>query len=132
MRFLFSLFIIFFATGCHSATQHHDDKTERLALVPAQKCVKRGDSQAEVAKCLGTPTVMSKDVYGKDAWVYDRAARDVTYSNETGGFWLILGGNSNEAGGSNSNQRTKTLLIKFDDQGGVDDLTCYSSQYEVR
>jgi hypothetical protein len=72
---------------------------------------------------------VTKDATGKEAWIYDKAAREVTYSHDQGGIWLILAGYGKEAGASRSSQRTLTVVIKFDDKGQVDDVTYHSSQF---
>lgn len=131
--FALPLVVVGLATSCQTAATHQkdvaDEHTEKLTLGTVQRKVQRGMSQADVAGALGSPNIVTKDVNGKEAWIYDKAAREVTYSHDQGGVWLILGGYSKEAGASRSTQRTLTVVIKFNDQGHVDDVTYHSSQF---
>lgn len=133
---VFALFcvIIGLATGCESAASHskavsEDSQTEKFTLGNVQRKVSKGNSQADVASALGSPNIVTKDSSGKEAWVYDKVAREVSYSHDQGGVWLILGAYGKEAGAARSGQRTLTVVIKFDDQGQVNDVTYHSSQF---
>lgn len=132
---LFALAIgaVTLASGCQSAASHQkdvsDEHTERLTLGTVQRKIEHGMSQADVARSLGSPNIVTKDASGKEAWIYDKAAREVTYSRDQGGVWFIIGAYSKEAGASRSTQRTLTVVIKFDDKSQVDDVTYHSSQF---
>lgn len=123
-----------FLTGCQSAAQHQKDvaepdNIEKFTLGNVQRKIAKGNSQADVASSLGSPNIVTRDSSGREAWVYDKVARDVSYSRDNGGVWLILGAYSKEAGAVRSSQRTLTVVIKFDDKGLVDDVTYHSSQF---
>lgn len=130
-----ALFIlcILLAASCQSAASHQrdvaDEHTERFTLGNVQRKIQVGMSQADVASSLGSPNIMTRDANGKVAWVYDKVAREVTYSHDQGGVWLILGGYSKEAGASRTSQRTLTVVIKFDAKDMVEDVTYHSSQF---
>lgn len=120
--------------GCQSAHQHsqavsNEPPAEQFTLGNVQRKVSKGMSQADVASALGSPNIVTKDANGKEAWVYDKVAREVSYSHDQGGVWLILGAYNKEAGASRTGQRTLTVVIKFDDQGQVGDVTYHSSQF---
>lgn len=126
--------LIGLTTGCQTAANHQRDlsdqtATETFTLGNVQRKIQKGSSQAEVASSLGSPNIVTKDAHGKEAWVYDKAAREVTYSHDHGGVWLILGAYSKEAGAARTSQRTLTVVIKFDERGHVDDVTYHSSQF---
>ncbi len=131
----FALFcmLIGLITGCQTASQHQkelsEEPTEKFTLGNVQRKIEKGMSQAEVASSLGSPNIVTKDANGKEAWVYDKVAREVSYSHDQGGVWLILGAYSKEAGASRTSQRTLTVVIKFDDKGHVDDVTYHASQF---
>ncbi len=131
--FAFLCVLCGFATGCQPASTHHkevsDDSAEQFTLGNVQRKIQKGMSQADVAASLGSPNIVTKDVLGKEAWVYDKVARDVTYSRDQGGIWFIIGAYNKEAGSSRQSQRTLTVVIKFDDKGQVDDVTYHSSQF---
>jgi hypothetical protein len=120
-------------TGCESAAQHQkavsEEPVEKFTLGNVQRKISKGMSQADVAASLGSPNIVTKDANGKEAWVYDKMAREVAYSHDQGGVWLILGAYSKEAGATRTSQRTLTVVIKFDPIGQVDDVTYHSSQF---
>lgn len=131
---LIAIFIIGLTAGCQTAAQHQKElqdnsQTEAFTLGNVQRKIQKGSSQAEVASSLGSPNIVTKDAHGKEAWVYDKAAREVSYSHDHGGVWLLLGAYSKEAGASRTSQRTLTVVIKFDERGHVDDVTYHSSQF---
>lgn len=133
VAFLFCIAIAL-ATGCQSAAQHSksisdEPPAEQFTLGNVQRKISKGMSQADVASALGSPNIVTKDANGKEAWVYDKAAREVSYSHDQGGVWLILGAYSKDAGASRTRQRTLTVVIKFDDKGQVGDVTYHSSQF---
>ena len=125
--------IVGLASGCQPASSHakdvHDDSLEKFTLGNVQRKIQKGASQADVASALGSPNIVTKDAHGKESWVYDKVAREVAYSHDQGGVWLILGAYSKDAGATRSNQRTLTVVIKFDDKGAVDDVTYHSSSF---
>jgi outer membrane protein assembly factor BamE (lipoprotein component of BamABCDE complex) len=127
------LITLFLFTGCQPAAKHAEalgnSDQERLTVGVVQKRIQVGMSQAEVAQTLGSPNIVTKDAKGKEAWVYDKAAREVTYSSDNGSVWLIIGGYSKEAGASRSSQKTLTVVIKFDDKNLVEGVSYHSSQF---
>lgn len=115
--------------GCQHQMQQEAPKPEQLTLGTVQKRIQVGMAQAEVAEALGMPNIVTRDSRGKEAWVYDKMATEVSYSHEQGGVWLILGGFGSDSGASRSSQRTLTVVIKFSDAGKVDDVTYHSTQF---
>ena len=127
------LSMVVLLSGCQPAARHSsavgDDGSEELTLGIVQKKISAGMSQAEVAQALGSPNIVTKDAQGKEAWVYDRAAREVSYSRDQGGVWFIIGGYSAEAGAARSSQKTLTVVIKFNKDSVVDDVTYHSTKF---
>lgn len=132
MKALYLLPVIFLClAGCASVADHKkalDDSSEqKLTLGVAQKEIKPGMSQADVAKALGSPNMVTKDRDGVETWIYDKVSTDYAYSSSAGGISsLILGFGGNVAGGvggstsrssgaSTRTQRTLTIIIKFTD-----------------
>ena len=75
----------------------------KLTLGAAQKSVKIGTSQTDVALALGSPNIVTTDSDGKETWIYDKVASVQSYN--TNGFEIgaKLGGGgygSHGAGGS--------------------------------
>lgn len=118
-------------SGCASVADHRkalDDSSEqKLTLGVAQKEIKAGMSQADVAKALGSPNMVTKDKDGVETWIYDKVSTEYAYSTSSGGISSLifaLGGNVAGAVGASSNrssgassrsQRTLTIIIKFTD-----------------
>ena len=118
-------------TGCASVADHRkalDDSSEqKLTLGVAQKEIKPGMSQADVAKALGSPNMVTKDRDGVETWIYDKVSTDYAYSSSTGGISSLVlgfrgsvaagvgGSSSRSSGASSRTQRTLTIIIKFTD-----------------
>lgn len=132
MKYKYLLPLAFLAlAGCNTVGDHRkalDDSSEqKLTLGVAQKEIKPGMSQAEVAKALGSPNMVTKDKDGIETWIYDKVSTDYAYSTSSGGISsLILGWGGGVAGGvggssqkssgaSSRTQRTLTVIIKFVD-----------------
>ena len=146
---LFSTVTIFVA-GCvmpayeHSRQLHSEDD-RRLTVGTVQARVVRGMSSTEVAEVLGSPNIVTKDQGGDESWVYDKIATEASYSNDTGGYGglvggggapgvaLILGGLSGSynrsAGATATQQRTLTVVIKFDTRSRVKDFSYHTSRF---
>lgn len=132
MKRMYFVVLLFLAlNGCASVADHRkalDDSSEqKLTLGVAQKEIKAGMSQADVAKALGSPNMVTKDKEGVETWIYDKVSTDYAYSTSSGGISSLifaLGGNvvggvagsSNRSSGASSRtQRTLTIIIKFTD-----------------
>jgi hypothetical protein len=132
---IFSILLvsIFLFASCQPASKHAESlgtsDQERLTVGLVQKRIEVGMSQSDVAAALGSPNIVTKDVKGKEAWIYDKAASEVTYSNDQGSVWLIIAGYSKGAGASRSSQKTLTVVIKFDDKNLVEGVSYHSSQF---
>lgn len=139
------LFIVTFSVfGCASVAEHRqaikDSSDEKLTLGVAQREIKNGMSQAEVAKVLGSPNLVTRDKDGVETWIYDKVSTEYVYSSSSGGISaLILGGGSGVAGGgiggtnqrsgaSSSTQRTLTIIIKFKNSA-VSEFTYNASSF---
>jgi hypothetical protein len=125
------LFSSIFSTflGCMTAADHRqavrDSGDEKLTLGIAQREIKVGMSQADVARCLGSPNMVTKDREGVETWIYDKVSTEIAYSTSKNGIaGLVLGGasavggagfgsSSQESGAASRNQRTLTIIIKF-------------------
>ncbi len=116
-------------SGCVSVADHRkaleDSSEQKLTLGVAQKEIKVGMSQADVAKALGSPNMVTKDKDGVETWIYDKVSTEYAYSSSSGGISSLifaLGGNitgavggssSRSSGASSRTQRTLTIIIKF-------------------
>lgn len=126
--------------GCANVADHRqalkDSSEQRLTLGTAQRTIKVGMSQAEVAASLGSPNMVTKDKSGIETWIYDKFSTDVAYSTSSGGVAGLvigssgagLGGTSQAAGAANRTQRTLTIIIKFEN-AAVKEFTYNSTAF---
>lgn len=124
----FSVAILLFALGGCS-TYHQQqvrDKTgKNLTVGVVQREIKKGMSSGEVIEILGSPNIVSSDEDGQEVWVYDKVSSYVTYSASAGSL-LFFGGGS---GAESKSQRTLTVIIKFNKDTRVRDLSYHTSQF---
>jgi hypothetical protein len=120
------LFLLF-CTGCHPQTKAVSRDTKLLNAT--QKTVVAGMTQPVVAKLLGMPNIATRDARGKQAWIYERFASEVSFSDRDGGSWLISTRFTNSETGARETQKTLTVVVKFGDDDTVDDVTYHSTQF---
>ena len=142
-RFIMFLPLVILS-ACAQVGEHRkavsDSSEQKLTLGVAQKEIKVGMSQADVAKALGSPNMVTKDKDGIETWIYDKVSTDYAYSTSSGGvsgLILGLGGglaggagvSSNQSSGATSRtQRTVTIIIKFADSS-VKEFTYNSTAF---
>lgn len=119
--------------GCSRASTHadqlHSNKEREMTLGLVQKEIRQGMSQEDVATSLGSPNIVTKDSEGHEAWIYDKIASEISYSQDAGGVWLLLGGYHKDAGARGSTQKTLTVVIKFDESSHVEKVSYNSSRF---
>ena len=136
-------------TGCMSAGKHReavrDDTADRISVGKVQREIREGMTSAEVVSILGSPNMVTTDAGRRETWVYDKVATERAYSGSQGGFGGLLGGLVGGAAGglfgggsgnvergsgaSATNQRTVTIIIKFDEEGRVRDYSYRQSSF---
>lgn len=116
-------------SACAQVGEHRkavsDSSEQKLTLGLAQREIKVGMPQADVAKALGSPNLVTRDKDGIETWIYDKVSTDYAYSTSSGGVsGLVLGVGGDVAGGAgfgvkqssgatSRTQRTLTIIIKF-------------------
>lgn len=130
--------------GCGAAGHRNavrDDAKDRISVGKVQKEIKIGMSSADVIGALGSPNIVTTDGQRREEWVYDKIATESAYSTSEGGIGaLILGVAGNIAGGagpsygkrsgaSSTNQRTLTIIVKFDEHAKVRDFAYHNSSF---
>lgn len=131
MKLFAILLPLLLLTACAQVGDHRkalaDSSEQKLTLGVAQKEIKVGMSQADVAKALGSPNMVTKDKDGIETWIYDKVSTDYAYSTSSGGVSALMfgiGGGMLGGGGPSTNhssgatsrtQRTLTIIIKFSD-----------------
>jgi len=144
MRIAPLLLLVTLASGCQTAADHRvavrDPSEQKLTLGTAQREITNGMSQAEVAKVLGSPNMVTRDKSGIETWIYDKVSTEYVYSTSSGGVaGLILGGSGNvggaavgsasqSGGAATPTQRTLTLIIKFKDNQ-VNEFTYHATSF---
>ena len=130
--FILLLFVLFLV-GCSSAGSHlksvQSDAADRITVGKVQREIRIGMPSAQVIDVLGAPNIVSTDENRLEVWVYDKIATDVSYSNNEGGVWLILGSVGGNSGAASTSQRTLTIVIKFDADKKVRDFASHSSSF---
>ena len=124
------LLLAFVLSGCASASYQRQevqsDKGDRLTVGTVQKKIIVGMPSADVAAILGAPNIVSTDENRLEVWVYDKIATDVVYSQSDAGIKFLTVGNS---GARSTNQRTLTIIIKYDKDGKVRDFAYHTSSF---
>ncbi|TLD84491.1 outer membrane protein assembly factor BamE [Helicobacter sp. MIT 11-5569] len=123
----FCLFGLFILSGCSSLYNPQSD--EKISVAKAQKEIKVGMSSAEVVEVLGSPNIISTDEQRREVWVYDKVSTQQAYQNTQGGIGLILLGVGGSSGSTARNQRTLTIIVKFDAQNKVRDVSYRTSSF---
>lgn len=100
-----------------------------MTLGIVQKEVHKGMNQREIVEALGSPNIVTKDQNGTQTWVYDKIATEVSYSQDSGGFWLIVAGYGKGAGARATTQKSLTVIIKFDEQEAVEKVSYHASKF---
>jgi outer membrane protein assembly factor BamE (lipoprotein component of BamABCDE complex) len=111
--------------ACSSPPPPEEDK---LTVGTVQREIKVGMDAASVAEILGSPNIVTTDEQRREQWIYDKISSDrVDTSSSIGGGIIIFGGGKSSRSTS-ANQRTLTIIIKFDEEKKVRDFAYnYSS-----
>ena len=118
---------------------------QQMTLGLVQWDIKVGTSQADVAQILGSPNIVTQDADGKETWIYDKVSSITSYGSSgfgvnVGGFgggfgWNGIGGGMgnvgyNKNGGTvQSNQKTLTVVLKFDNNHNVSSFSYHMSSF---
>ncbi len=121
-------------TGCQSAWQHLEDvrspdSEKTLSVGKVQREIRVGMTGGQVAEVLGSPNIVSTDEHRQEVWIYDKISTEQAYSQSQGGATLILIGGGSKSGARSTNQRTLTVIIKFDKGGLVRDFAYHRSSF---
>jgi outer membrane protein assembly factor BamE (lipoprotein component of BamABCDE complex) len=123
-----TLLLVIQLSGCKTATEHRveveDSSTEKVTVGNVQREVKEGMSGAEVATILGSPNIVSTDSERREVWIYDKIRTTLTHSASNSSFWY-----TSPAGAISTNQKTLTVIIKFDEDKKVRDFSYRQSSF---
>lgn len=121
------------STGCMTAADHRQQlgstQERELTVGIVQRDIKKGMSVADVASALGSPNIVDKNADGKETWVYDKIATEVSYSQSQSAWFVILAGESRQSGAASQTQKTLTVVITFNDGSKVETVAYHYSKF---
>jgi outer membrane protein assembly factor BamE (lipoprotein component of BamABCDE complex) len=133
MRQLFAIALLSAGfTGCATSEQRTDAvgvPAKQMTPGLVQKEIRNGMSQTQVAEALGSPNIVTRDSDGKETWVYDKIATEVSSSRSNAYGTILIIGAGKERSSTTVNQRTMTVLIKFDKDSKVESYTFHASSF---
>lgn len=121
--------IIVSLTGCTATSLYNPQAEEKLSVAKAQKDLKTGMSSAEVIQVMGSPNIISTDAERNEVWVYDKVSTQEAHQNASGGISILLAGVGGSSSSSVRNQRTLTIIVKFDKDKKVRDVSYHTSSF---
>ena len=122
--------LAFLLTSCNAKNFYNETyaDSKQMTLGTAQKELRKGMTQDEVAAALGSPNIVSKDKDGKEAWIYDKISTQVR-SSGTCGWILYLQTGADYVKRSDVSQQTLTVIVKFDGESRVDNVSYHASKF---
>lgn len=111
------------------STTDYSLQEEKMTVAKAQREIKVGMSSAQVVEVLGSPNMVTTDTEQRETWVYDKVSTNVQSSSARNGVWLLLFASGNHENKASSNQRTLTIIVKFDKNGFVRDFSYRTSTF---
>ena len=124
-KILIALFVVaapLIVAGCASVDPV---KEEQMTVAKAQREIKIGMTSAQVVEVLGSPNMVTTDDQRRETWVYDRVSTNV--SSSSSGVWLLIAGTNSSS--RSQNQRTLTIIVKFDEKSKVRDFAYRTSTF---
>lgn len=132
MKKLFITFLVAIATipfilSC--STTNYSLREEQMTVAKAQTEIKIGMPSSAVVEALGSPNMVTTDTERRETWVYDKVSTNIKSSSSSNGVWLLLFAAKGKETQASSNQRTLTIIVKFDQQGLVRDFAYRTSTF---
>ena len=116
--------------GCMGSTAPVSDRNSQLTQGNVQLVVKSGvTTKAEILDAFGAPNVTTRDAQGMEVWTYQRSGQASQSASQSGGWTILLAGQSASSSGFESTSRMMTLIIKFNSQDIVYDFNSRSSNF---
>ncbi len=116
-----------FISAC--STTNYSLNEEKLTVAKAQTEIKVGMPSSAVIEVLGSPNMVTTDTERRETWVYDKVSTNVQSSTSKSGVWLLLFAAGSKDVKASSNQRTLTIIVKFDKNGLVRDFAYRTSTF---
>ena len=116
-----------FVSSC--STNNYSLHEEQMTVAKAQKEIKIGMPSSAVVEALGSPNMVTTDTERRETWVYDKVSTNIQSSSSSSGVWLLLFTSKGKENQTSSNQRTLTIIVKFDKNGLVRDFAYRTSTF---
>ena len=134
MRLLSLVLTPLLMTGC--ASWPTAESTSDLTVATVQRHIYLGMSGAEVATALGSPNIVTTDQFRNETWIYDRFSSERVQTDGPDPLALLQSlidaGSISEPTRIQSerkNQKTLTVIIKFDADARVSDFAYHTSRF---
>ena len=111
------------------STTDYSLNEEKITVAKAQTEIKIGMTSSAVIEVLGSPNMVTTDTEHRETWVYDKVSTNIQSSSSKSGVWLLLFTAGNHDFKASSNQRTLTIIVKFDKNGLVRDFAYRTSTF---
>ena len=118
--------------GCQQGAEPPSIRTERMTVATAQRSIRIGMSSSAVLEALGSPNLVSTDEKRRETWAYDKISSDAVDMRSSTAAGLIFSPilfAESSSHRSSRNQRTLTIVVKFDEHSKVRDFAYHSSSF---
>ena len=126
-RMLSLLTITLVTVGCQPVD--FSQQGEQLTVAKVQREIKIGMSSSQVVEVLGSPNMVTTDDERRETWVYDKVSTEISTSQAQSGVWLLVAGAGQSGSRVSKNQRTLTIIIKYDSNNKVRDFAYRASTF---
>jgi len=126
-----SAFLILLLAGCAPKNNYYkddvisDNKNNKVTLGTVQKEIKIGMNAVEVLEVLGSPNIVSTDSKRLEVWVYDKMSTQGAFQSSSSFLIVFATGDGSYA----QTQKALTIIIKFDENKNVRDMSYHSSSF---
>lgn len=117
-------------SGCMGNTTPVSDRNSPLTQGNVQLVIKSGvTTKAQILEAFGAANVTTRDADGREVWTYQRSGQATESASQSGGWTILLAGQSGSSSGFQSSSRMMTLIIKFNSEDIVYDFNSRSSNF---
>ena len=130
IKSLIIIILLFIFEGCTDKKNlYTPKKDEKLTVAKAQNNIKKGMSSAEVIKIMGSPNIISTDKESNEVWVYDKISTQNTSRDSSAGVGFLPAFLLTSTKNNTSSQKTLTIIIKFNNNKQVKDISYHTSRF---
>ena len=136
IRLHFALWLLpILLAGCQSigdqaaSLRQAQEAGSKVTVGTVQREIRVGMSGSQVVEALGAPNMVTTDEQRRETWVWDKISTETMGSRSSGGATILILGAASASGVTSSNQRTLTVIVKFDSANNVRDFSYRSSSF---